>query len=125
MKNLLIDSTKKTPEIIFRTSGDLMITGNSLPANINKFYQPLLDWLEEFKNISPPKITITFDLEHVNTSSTRILLQILRVVSRIAIEKTKFTVIWMYELEDKDMLEQGEALQEIIKHQFEFIEKEN
>ena len=125
MKNLLIDATKKTPEIIFRTTGDLMITGSSLPANIIKFYQPILDWLEEFKTLSPKKITITFDLEHINTSSTRMILQILRIVSSIASAKNNIRIIWQYENEDKDMLEQGEALKEIIKKPFEFIEKEN
>ena len=49
MKNLVIASTKKTPEIIFKATGDLMITGSSLPVNIKDFYQPILDWLEELK----------------------------------------------------------------------------
>ena len=125
MKNLVIASTKKTPEIIFRTTGDLMITGSSLPGDINKFYDPLLAWLGELKKTSLQKITITFELEHVNTSSTRMFLQILRLLSKIVNGKKKLTVIWVYDSDDTDMLEQGEALQEIINKPFEFIIKED
>jgi hypothetical protein len=81
MKNLVIASTKKTPEIIFKTNGDLMISGNSLPTNIDSFYQPIINWIEELIATSPKKISIAFDLEHVNTSSTRMILQILRTLN--------------------------------------------
>ncbi len=121
MKNLVIASTKKTPEIIFRATGDLMITGSSLPANINRFYDPILEWLEELKKKSPPKITITFELEHVNTSSTRMVLHILRLLAGIANGKKKLNIIWIYDQEDSDMREQGEALQEILNIPFEFM----
>ncbi|MDP1802927.1 MAG: DUF1987 domain-containing protein [Bacteroidota bacterium] len=124
MKNLVIPATKKTPEIIFLASGELlMITGSSFPENVNKFYQPIVDWLEELKKSKPAKINITFDLENVNTSSTRIFLQILRSISEINKDKKSLRIVWKYENEDKDMLEQGETLEKILKRPFEFIEK--
>jgi hypothetical protein len=124
MKNLVIASTKKTPEIIFKASGELMITGSSLPANFAGFYQPILEWLEEFKESSPKKISISFELEHVNTSSTRIILQILRLLNGVNKGKNNLTVIWKYDHDDSDMLEQGEALQEILDRKFEFVIKD-
>lgn len=125
MKNLVIASTKKTPEIIFKTTGDLMISGNSLPGNISVFYEPILVWLEELKLKSPAKISITFELDHINTSSTRMILQILRKLSKMANGKKNLRIIWLYDNEDSDMLEQGEALQEIVKRSFEFVVKED
>jgi len=125
MKNLVIASTKKTPEIIFKTNGDLMISGSSLPANIDVFYQPILTWIEELIASSPKKITIAFDLEHINTSSTRMLLQILRMLNGKKKDKGNLTIIWNYDFEDKDMLEQGETLQQVINRPFEFVKKEN
>ncbi len=123
MKNLVIPATKKTPEIIFLASGELlMITGSSFPENVNKFYQPIVDWLEELKSSKPAKINITFDLENVNTSSTRIFLQILRSVSEIGKDKKSLRIVWKYESEDSDMLEQGETLEKILKRPFEYIE---
>ena len=125
MKNLVIASTKKTPEIIFKTSGDLMISGNSLPGDITKFYQPILDWIDELKIKSPSTISISFELEHVNTSSTRMILKILKKLSKIANGKKNLHIIWLFDPEDSDMVEQGEALQEIINRPFEFVAKED
>jgi|688.fasta_scaffold341071_2 hypothetical protein len=127
MKNMVIASTKKTPEIIFKTSGDLMISGNSLPTNSDSFYQPIMAWIEELVATSPKNISIVFDLEHVNTSSTRIILQILRTLNGFKKGKGKgnLTIVWNYDKEDKDMLEQGETLQQILDRPFDFIEKES
>ena len=124
MKNMVIASTKKTPEIIFKTNGDLMISGNSLPTNSDRFYQPIMAWIEELVATSPKNISIVFDLEHVNTSSTRIILQILRTLNGFKKGKGNLTIVWNYDKEDKDMLEQGETLQQILDRPFEFIEKE-
>lgn len=124
MKNLVIPATKKTPEIIFLASGELlMISGSSFPENVNKFYQPIIEWLEELKKTKPAKLNITFDLENVNTSSTRIFLQIIRAIAEIVKDKKSLRIVWKYESEDSDMLEQGETLEKILKRQFEFIEK--
>ena len=124
MKNLVMASTKKTPEIIFKATGDLMITGSSLPVNIKDFYQPILDWLEELKTTNPKKIILTFDLDHINTSSTRAFLQILRLITSINPGKLIFEVIWRYEKGDEDMLEQGQGFEEILNMKFEFIEND-
>ncbi len=126
MKNLVIPSTKKTPEIIFLATGELlMISGSSFPENINKFYQPIIEWLEELKAKRPAKINMTFDLENVNTSSTRIFLQILRSASEMAKDKKNLRIVWKYENEDVDMLEQGQTLENILKRPFEYVEKAN
>ncbi len=124
MKNLVIASTKKTPEIIFKATGDLMITGSSLPVNIKDFYQPIIDWLEELKLTNPEKIILTFDLDHINTSSTRAFLQILRLIASMSPGKLKFEVVWRYEKGDEDMLEQGQGFEEILNMKFEFIEND-
>jgi hypothetical protein len=84
-------------------------------------------WIEELVATSPKNISIVFDLEHVNTSSTRIILQILRTLNGFKKGKGKgnLTIVWNYDKEDKDMLEQGETLQQILDRPFDFIEKES
>ncbi|MDO8999502.1 MAG: DUF1987 domain-containing protein [Bacteroidota bacterium] len=123
MKNLVIPSTKKTPEIIFKASGDLMISGSSLPVNIKDFYQPILDWLEELKNSNPSTVSLAFDLDQINTSSTRIFLQIIRLIDTFNDGKFNFSIAWHYDKDDEDLLELGKGFQEIINRKFDFIEK--
>lgn len=122
IKNLVITKTKRTPEIIFKTSGELMIKGRSLPEDVINFYKPVLTWLEEFKLTAPEKVTLTIDLSYLSTSTARIALEILRTIT--SIENCNATINWMYEEEDADMREQGEILQSSIKRQFEFLEKQ-
>ncbi len=122
MKNLVITKTKRTPEIIFKTSGELMIKGRSLPEDVINFYKPVLDWLEEFKSTKPEKVTLTIDLSYLSTSTARIALEILRTIT--SIENCNTTINWLYEEEDNDMREQGEILQSSIKKSFEFLEKQ-
>jgi uncharacterized Fe-S radical SAM superfamily protein PflX len=121
MKNLVITKTKKTPEIIFKTSGELMIKGRSLPEDVISFYKPVLTWLEDFKLTSPEKITLSIDFSYLSTSTARITLEIIRTIT--SIENSNATINWMYEEEDTDMREQGEILQTSVKKSFEFLEK--
>ena len=121
MKNLVITKTKKTPEIIFKTSGELMIKGRSLPEDVISFYKPVLTWLEDFKLTSPEKITLSIDFSYLSTSTARITLEIIRTIN--SIENSNTTINWMYEEEDTDMREQGEILQTSVKKSFEFLEK--
>jgi hypothetical protein len=122
MKNYLVYAEKKTPEVILITNGEMLITGCSLPENAVEFYAPVFKWLEEFRTIDPPKANITLDFEYMNSASVKLVLEFLKKVKEISGKKS-FNVIWKYDKEDTDMLDQGKILEKNIKHKFEFIEK--
>lgn len=121
MKNLFIAATRKTPEVDFKLNGELKISGNSYPENTNEFYNPVINWLEEFLFSTTELITINIDLKYINTSSTRSVLNIITKVQ--ALSKSKIQVAWMYEVEDTDMCEIGQDFKQITKLKFDFIEK--
>ena len=123
MKNYLVSADKKTPEIIFIANGDLRITGNSRPEDGKNFYKPAFEWIEEFKEFEPTKITLTLDLDYINSVSVRILLTLLQTLHGILEDKKAFRVIWMYDNNDLDMLDQGKILEKSLHHPFEFFEK--
>jgi hypothetical protein len=122
MKNLFIPSTPKTPEIDFKINGQLKITGNSYPENVNEFYTQVTDWLEQFLFSSTEKITINVDLKYINTSSIKYILNIITKVQ--ALSKSEVNVAWLYEMEDEDMHETGEDLERLTQIKFDFIEKQ-
>lgn len=121
MKDLLISKTKRTPEILFKTNGELSISGSSMAEDVVKFYKPVLAWLNEFNSLAPEKISFKIDMDYLSTASTRIALEILRIINDL--KRSDINIIWTYEAEDSDMLEQGELFQTSIKRKFEFIEK--
>ncbi len=123
MKNYLVNAEKKTPEIALLTTGELMIIGNSRPEDAKHFYKPVFDWIEEFRKIEPPKVNLTLDLDYINSVSIRIILNILETLKGIVKDKKDFKVIWKYDANDSDMMDQGKILEKTLDHTFEFIEK--
>ena len=43
MKTIEIKATSATPEVVYDKEGKLLIKGRSMPEDVKKFYQPLLD----------------------------------------------------------------------------------
>ena len=110
MNNLKIDKTKQTPLVLLNTSGDFIIKGISTTDNAQKFFQPIVNWLTEFKTASPTHINFVMELEYLNTSSTRNIVEILRLINQFKLEGTAVSITWTYEKGDEDMLELGEDL---------------
>ena len=49
MKNIHIEATKYTPEILLDPENCVIeIRGKSYPENTFEFYKPVIEWLEEF-----------------------------------------------------------------------------
>ena len=123
MKNYVIPAERKTPEIVFKANGDLSITGNSRPEDGKNFYKKAFEWIDDFKDFNPKKITLTLDLDYINSVSVRILLTMLQTLHKILDDKSQFTVIWCYDNNDLDMLDQGKILEKSLSHTFIFTEK--
>ncbi len=123
MKNYIVSAERKTPEIVFKANGELRITGNSRPEDGKHFYKPVFDWIEDFKEFNPASINLTLDLDYINSVSVRILLTMLQQLYGILADKKAFKVIWKYDQNDLDMLDQGKILEKSLQHTFDFIEK--
>ena len=53
MENLYIKETEFTPEIDFNAqTGNLLLKGRAISEYMAKFYQPILDWLHEYKKVA-------------------------------------------------------------------------
>lgn len=118
MEDLFINATASTPVVNFKICGELNIEGRSLPEDSVKFYQPLFDWAEQ---LIAEKVLINIKLEYINTSSSKQLLTLLKIVTEN--EKNKAVKVnWYYEEGDLDGLETGEHYSTIIDAPFKFIE---
>lgn len=116
MGNLIINRTKRTPEITFFKSGELTISGTSISENALEFYTPVLSWLEDFLSQKPKQVSITIDLEYINTSCTTCLIKLLKLVTTQIPDKSNLKVIWKFDPDDNDSYEHGEIIQKIINH---------
>jgi len=122
MNSLTIEGTNKTPGITADPQGGLVeIKGRSHPENTAEFYRPLMDWVDEYVTGPLEKTTINIELEYFNTSSSKVLLNILRKFEAIESSKENVLVNWYYEDGDEDDLETGEYFSQILDLTFKYI----
>ncbi len=121
MTDLIIPYKKRSPQIDFKTSGELSILGNCFPENPKVFFESILKWVEEFKTNHKGEVNLTIDLNYVNTSSIKILLELIQTITGNF--KSKAKINWIYEIEDEDMLEVGEDLEKVTEFKFNFQSK--
>ena len=121
MKNLNITKTTLTPQISFQANGELLIKGISTPEDVSEFYKPVFDWLNDFKHQNPPEVNLVLEMDYVNTSSSKIMVQLLLLVNSMKNENSRVLITWRYEDGDDDMLELGKDFQLSSQSQMIFV----
>lgn len=119
-----IPRTERTPQVILDRSGDqgrIQFLGRSLPDDARSFYRPILTWIEDYFNNPNESTVVSFNLEYFNTSSSKMLLQIIRKFRELEDQNKKVTVEWHYLEDDEDILESGETFQDLTDIEFDFI----
>jgi len=122
MENLLLASTKRTPEVSFTTDGRLTISGRSIPEDPTQFYDQLFEWIYFYCQQPNETTTIDIALEYFNSGSSKSILHILRALVDTAKKGKHISINWYYEEGDEDILERGEYYESILEMKFNFIE---
>lgn len=121
MEPLFIKSTSDSPEVNFNPEdNNFEISGLLIPEDPASFYKPIIDWVNEYIKNPNPITSISLKIEYINTSSSKSLVQILRVFEKL--NKTNDTVAIKWYWEDEDMLEAARDYQSVLKIPFEIIE---
>ncbi len=111
MNNLIVESTINTPTVKFGTDGRLLMEGRSLPEDVSKFYQPLIEWSAM---LTAEVVKMDINLEYINSASAKKILELLKVLDANNNIK-EFIVIWHYEKDDEDVLENGQIFEELLR----------
>lgn len=123
MEILYIKGTEETPEIIFdRDKPEFRVTGKSYMEDAVSHYTKIMNWLEEYRKDPLPVMNFEFELEYVNTASSKIVYDVLEVLEKIFKIGNKITVIWRYYEGDEDMVDLGKEYQDVYDMPFEFEE---
>jgi len=120
--NLTIIGSDVSPSVEFNPqTGRLSIYGRSLMEDAVAFYQPLIEWVENYITAPQPDTVLQINLEYFNSASARMLAKIFMILEN-AYEKdiTNAKVIWRYAQNDDIMLEKGKEFKTIVFLPFEF-----
>lgn len=109
IRELFIEPGDKTPQVDFNPfSGELILSGRSIPENAAGFYENLTVWIDEYTK--KPRLTtnLRLNLDYFNSSSSIWLARIVK--SLCSVEKDGFTLyIHLYfDIEEFDTMLQDD-----------------
>src|ERR1035437_10034070 len=117
--------TANTPEFHFSPDGIIKIRGRGLIGNKSEVTEQIGIWIDEYVT-KPAEITyVILAFEYLNSSSTIIIVSILRKLSQAIQQPKKLVIQWYYEEDDDDILERGECISSTLDIHIEFIVTNN
>jgi hypothetical protein len=117
MEILKLEGTADTPNIILdKTNRIFEISGRSLPEDSAEFYRPVLEWIGRYSKEPNATTDFVFKLEYFNTSSSKLILDVLSALEEIEGMKIE----WCYPEDDEDMEEAGKEFSELVEIPFEY-----
>jgi len=104
-----VKGTDKTPAVrLDSDTGDLSISGCSIPENADRFFSPLFDLVEVYAAKPAPRTTVHVRLSYFNSSSSKYLLDILKRLEDLhATGDSVVSMHWYHAAGDLDMEEAG------------------
>ncbi|MCX6254787.1 MAG: SiaC family regulatory phosphoprotein [Bacteroidia bacterium] len=106
LKSLFIEPTVKTPQIDFNhLTGELILSGRSIPENAAELYENVLKWVLEY--IKNPRHTtnLRFNLEYFNTASSIWLAKIIKGLCSIKDSEYTLMIHLYFNIEEFDNME--------------------
>ncbi len=111
MENLVIEEQRDIffiPSVNFNAStGVCEISGESYLEDTVNFYKKILDWLKDYMQSGKP-LTFNFRLTYFNTSSSKGILDIMKILKKYQDTGVDTKVSWFYPSDDDDNLEEAE-----------------
>jgi len=109
MDNLEFAETKYTPKITLDAEKGLIeMIGKSYPENTFEFYQPVIDWMEEyFESNAKELTTVNMEIIYFNSSSSKLFFDFFDLLENVHNDH-KLDINWIYDEENESAEEAGE-----------------
>jgi len=126
MDKLLRKAQKSTPEVTCDPEKNyISIIGESYPENSFEFYEPIMDWVEEYlEALENEETTVELSLSYLNTSSTKSVMCILDILEEGYQEGKEITVNWYYDEDNELSYEMAEDFMDYLELPFNLHVKE-
>jgi len=121
MDVLTIIAGNNTPAISMDANNQLIsISGRSLPENAPAFFEKCFEWVSAYITTADTekKTIIELKLEYFNTSSSKLIYELLKQLSALK----NVYIKWYFAADDEDMEETGLEFMELINAPFELVE---
>lgn len=109
--------TGSTPYILIdEEKGYMKFEGESFHENVVEFYRDVGDWLEAFLKTEFESLTFDCELKYFNSSTAKLLLNMLMEMDEYAAGNKNVTVNWITTADNDIIIECGEDFQEEMEN---------
>ena len=116
MDNFALDATSRTPAINLDTkSGTLLIAGESYPEDVRTFFSVLSENVATFISGKPKSLEVSIKLTYFNSSSARMLMELLDQLEDAASGCVSVNVNWYCDPDDDITREFAEDIASEVK----------
>jgi len=123
MKNFMMTAKEYTPYVLLDANkGIIEISGRSFPEDANRFYKPILRWIEEYLTTPNANTQVNLKFSYFNTASSKKILELIKMISVLKKTGNKLVINWYYEEGEEDMLNAGNDFSSVVEFPFKFIE---
>jgi len=114
LKKLYIEQGIKTPQIDFNNfSGELILSGKSIPENAAQLYEKVLIWVKEYIKSPKPTTNLRINLEYFNTASVIWISKIVAALSSIEGFDSTLIIHLYFDIEDFDSMDADDLKDEL------------
>ncbi|MFL5762452.1 MAG: DUF1987 domain-containing protein [Bacteroidia bacterium] len=109
MESFTIEATRHTPEVLINFGEGMMyIKGRSYSEDSMEFFTPIFANVRTYFENPQPSTTFDFQFEYLNSSSFKLVVEVLILIKKLSPPENKLIVKWRHEKDDDDMLTLGE-----------------
>jgi len=106
LKKIFNEGTAKTPLVDFNNlTGDLILSGRSIPENASLVYDPILKWVNDYIKNPRQTTNLRLNIEYFNTASSIWIAKIVKVLSRMENTENVLFIHLYFELEEFDNMD--------------------
>ncbi len=122
MNDLTIQGDKQKPDLVFSAkTGNLEISGQSLPENASLLYNPVVSWIDEYVKQPAKQTVLSFKMKYYNTASSKMFFSFIKKLNILYQSGANVKIEWHYLEDDEDMLDAGEYFRDLVDIPFYFI----
>ncbi|TFH22451.1 MAG: DUF1987 domain-containing protein [Bacteroidia bacterium] len=104
METLRIEATDDSPQVLLdQEDKQFEISGKSLPEDVVDFYQPVMAWLNEYREKPNARTEFNLKMIYFNTASSKQIMDILMIFEEMVEEGHEVVIRWHSMQSDEDM----------------------
>jgi hypothetical protein len=112
---IFTEGSLKTPLIDFNhITGELILSGKSIPENAAKVYEPLLLWINNYARSPRPVTNFRLNLDYFNSATTIWLAKLVKALAKIEKEDCVLYIHIYFDAEDFNEMDTDEIKNIII-----------